>query len=191
MTATYTITSIEERFSDQGDAWLIYMDTGNPTVIASYLLPKTALQNRAAEYGIDPADIETLLDMVLHEPYIPDPTDPRNHEEDPAAKKGMRAKSWKSQGRIRKGQLVPAWLYNSDSIDQARRAHLARVDHCKANRVRVVSPKGSDPLDIIREQYAPDPGQIQALRQHVVATRQRLQVGQPARRPTIPVRSGL
>lgn len=32
--------------------------------------PHEALHWRAAEYGIDPADSATLLDIVLHEPHI-------------------------------------------------------------------------------------------------------------------------
>lgn len=32
--------------------------------------PHVALLWRAAEYGIDPADSRTLLDIVLHEPHI-------------------------------------------------------------------------------------------------------------------------
>lgn len=192
MTAkTYTVTSVEERFFEQGDAWLITMDTGTPNTIATYLLPKAALQNRAAEYGIDPADVETLLDIALHEPYIPDPTDPANHADDAAAKKGLRAKAWVSRGSIRRGQMVPAWLYNSDSIEQAREAHFARIEHCKANRVRVVSPKTADPLDVIRRQYAPDAGQVAVVRRQVEATRQRLRDWRTLRMPANPLRSGL
>lgn len=44
-------------------------DDGVVTRMA-HLIPKEAMEWRAAEYGIDPADTDTLLDIVLHEPHV-------------------------------------------------------------------------------------------------------------------------
>lgn len=40
------------------------------------VFPHSQMEWRAAEYGIDPDDVETLLDVILHEPYIPKDDDP-------------------------------------------------------------------------------------------------------------------
>jgi hypothetical protein len=40
------------------------------TVRTAYVFPKDTLEWRAAEYGLDPADTQTLLDIVLFEPHI-------------------------------------------------------------------------------------------------------------------------
>lgn len=36
-----------------------------------HVLPHSTFEWRCAEYGIDPDDLDTLLDVVLHEPWIP------------------------------------------------------------------------------------------------------------------------
>lgn len=45
------------------------------TVRTAYIFPRDTLEWRAAEYGIDPADTETLLDIVLYEPHLEIPPD--------------------------------------------------------------------------------------------------------------------
>ncbi|MEV8439190.1 hypothetical protein AB0425_17585 [Actinosynnema sp. NPDC051121] len=62
-------TGVEQR----GDHWYaqreITRDDG--TIDAgSHVFPLDTLEWRAAEYGIDPADVDTLLDVVLAEPYL-------------------------------------------------------------------------------------------------------------------------
>lgn len=63
-----------------------------------HFIPKDALEWRAAEYEIDPADIDTLLTVVLYEPLL----DGNSHEH-------------------------PKHLYNADSIAEAREYHLGRI----------------------------------------------------------------
>ncbi|MEV4892120.1 hypothetical protein AB0K48_22320 [Nonomuraea sp. NPDC055795] len=43
------------------------------------LIPHSTWEWRSAKYGIDPDDLDTLLDVVLHEPWIPDPHDALAH----------------------------------------------------------------------------------------------------------------
>lgn len=82
--------------------WVIdYLDLDGK--IRSYVFPHAALTYRAAEYGIDLDDAETLLDIVLHEHYM----DPGEHS-----------------------PYHPSFLYNTDE-ETARLAHLARVQKVK------------------------------------------------------------
>ncbi|MEV0617556.1 hypothetical protein AB0I81_29840 [Nonomuraea sp. NPDC050404] len=40
------------------------------------MMPHSTMEWRAAEYCIDPDDIDTILDVILHEPWIPAADDP-------------------------------------------------------------------------------------------------------------------
>jgi hypothetical protein len=174
---TYEVTDVTTTRAPSGqEHWQVTCSpsaAGQPVRV--HLFPKATLDYRAAEYGIDPADVGTLLDVVLHEPFIPDPTDPANHAGDAAAKKGHQVRARQDAGRVRKGDLVPAWLYNADDIDQARAAHLERIGDVKQRIAAIKPPKnGPDPLDVIRGAYVPDPARIAGHRGHVQATRRAL-----------------
>lgn len=119
--------------------------------------PKFAIEQRIAEYDLDPADIAGAIDLILHEAHIPDPTDPKNFATDAAAKKGMMAGSVKAMGAISKGQQVPLHLTNAPDRATAREAHQARIDEVKT-RITINSGKGkgllskgdtTDPLQVI------------------------------------------
>jgi hypothetical protein len=64
--------------------------------------PYDALEWRAAEYGIDPSDVDTLMDIILTEPYI--------------------AATDYEPGTT---------LYDAPSIEDARKAHLSRCAKVK------------------------------------------------------------
>lgn len=120
-----------------------------------HVFPKFTLLQRAAEYGIDPAAVDDLLDVVLHEPYAPHPDDP--DAEDPAGAAGMLSPALISRGTTRKGDLIPTTLYTAATTAAAREAHLLRIQYAKANRVLVTPPKsGTDPLDTIRQNHVAD-----------------------------------
>lgn len=78
-----------------------------------HFLPVDTLEWRAAEYGIDPADTATLLDLVLAEPHL--------SEEDWAA--GHR-------------------LHDAPDIDTARVDHLARCARAKLRHKISTRTKG-------------------------------------------------
>lgn len=150
MAATeYTIVSVTE---DSDKPWLwhvLYEDPDGQT--RGHVFPKSTLAWRAAEYGIDPTDTDTLLDIVLHEPFAPHPDDPQTAAEDPAAAAGLTSPAPVSRGRTRKGDLVPTTLYTAENTAKAREAHLLRIAHAKTHRARISPPKGrKDPLDVIR-----------------------------------------
>lgn len=62
-----------------------------------HAFPADTLEWRAAEYGIDPADLDTLLDIVIHEPFLPEPDQP------------------------------DLMLYDAPTIEDARNYHLGRI----------------------------------------------------------------
>lgn len=126
-----------------------------------HVFPKFTLEQRAAEYGIDPGAVDDLLDIVLHEPYAPHPDDP--DADDPAAAAGMLSPALVSRGTARKGDLIPTTLYTAASATEAREAHLLRIQYAKTHRVRVSTgamKRAEDPLDVIRRYHGIDPGRV-------------------------------
>ena len=139
-----------------------------------HVFPQTTLAWRAAEYGIDPNDTETLLDIVLHEHFAPHPDNPLTAADDPVLAAGMLAPAVVSRGTTRAGEPVPVTLYTADTTEQARKAHLMRIEHAKTEVVRVRAPKGHrDPLDLIR-QAGVDPDQVATFTKRVDEHRRRL-----------------
>ncbi|MFD9465326.1 hypothetical protein [Streptomyces sp. NPDC060027] len=152
----YTVQAVSEYWPNPGmPCWAVDMIKPDGS-LHRHVFPQFTLLQRAAEYGIDPAAVDDLLDVVLHEPYAPHPDDPLKGE-DPAAAAGMLSPALVSRGTARKGDLIPTTLYTAPDAATARAAHLLRIEHCKANRVRVTPPKGKkDPLDVIRGAHGVD-----------------------------------
>lgn len=155
----YTVQSVSEYWPNPDTpCWAVDMLKPDGH-LHRHVFPQLTLEQRAAEYGIDPTAVEDLLDLVLHEPYAPHPDDPEG--EDPAGAAGMLSPALVSRGTARKGDLVPTTLYTAADTTAAREAHLLRIEHGKAHRVRVVGPKGAtDPLDVIRRNHGIDPERV-------------------------------
>jgi hypothetical protein len=100
------------------------------------VIPHSTLEWRAAEYCIDPEDIDTLLDVILHEGWIPRPDD---------AIAAMQPKLAASIDEIR--DLPTCWT-RGVSDDERRTAHLARIALVKQHLVRV------DPAPLVDRQAA-------------------------------------
>jgi hypothetical protein len=135
----FEIEQVYETAGNSADWWVVVMvdESGGRN---NHAFPKDTLLWRAAEYGIDPADTATLLDIILHEPYIQDPA-----IADPPAAAAIRTTV--------AGKRVPTTLATARTQADARTAHLARIEHVKANVRRITSPQGkgvTDPLDLIR-----------------------------------------
>lgn len=97
MAVQHTIRAVERH--DKPPHWRVFFDipgADGPTVHC-HAFPQVALLWRAAEYGIDPADSRTLLQVVLHEQHM------SGHD-----------------------HTSPDFLYNCDQ-DTARKALLERV----------------------------------------------------------------
>lgn len=106
-----------------------------------YVFPTDTLEWRAAEYGIDPKDTATLLDIVLAEPHLTDEDfAPGTH------------------------------LYEAPDIDTARRAHVARCAAVKW-RHRIASRDASSPCHRIVQESPMDGEVLDLKRQLVAQHR--------------------
>jgi len=103
-----------------------------------HVFPKDIMEWRAAEYGIDPADRDTLLDIVLVEPYL-------TQEE------------WAAGFQ----------LHNAPDIATAQADHIARCAKAKL-RLRMTTRGASRSyLQKIRDESPMDPEVIAVKREHV------------------------
>lgn len=102
---TMTIVSVDQETRNGGlvELWRVVLQRPDGTT-ALHMFPADTLEWRAAEYGIDPADRDLLLDVVLAEPWMTDGVD----------------------------YTHPRALHNAETIDDARQFHLARVAEVKA-----------------------------------------------------------
>lgn len=65
---TYTLESVAP---GQGEM-LVFLLRKPDGTLHQHVAPHWIFAQRAAEYGIDPTDMDTLLDVVLHEPFADD-----------------------------------------------------------------------------------------------------------------------
>jgi hypothetical protein len=116
-------------------------EDGGTVVPYHHVLPVDTMEWRAAEYGIDPTDTATLLDMVLAEPHLT--------PEDMA--RGYR-------------------LHDAPDVATARRDHLARCAVVKL-RHRISTRAAGTALERIRSESPMDPEVIAVKAEHVVRVR--------------------
>ncbi|MFE3031588.1 hypothetical protein ACFXKY_08055 [Streptomyces canus] len=131
-----TVDFVAERLTRGTARWVVHHvdQDGNG---GGYVFPKETLEWRAAEYGLD--DVDEILDMVLHEPHLPDEPD----RDDAAARAGMVTSN--------RPDAEPITLFNATSSAEALAAHRLRIADAKKVRAVVRAPaKGKNPLDAIR-----------------------------------------
>lgn len=92
---TLRILGVEE----QGDLFAVRRADADGNEMYVHVFPKDTLEWRAAEYGIDPDDFDTLLSIVLYEPLL------SSHDVD-----------------------HPKHLFNAGSIAEARDYHLGQIN---------------------------------------------------------------
>lgn len=133
---THSVVSARESIEGNNriPCWRIEV-RGDDGSQAEYIFPKSTLEWRAAEYGIDHADIDKLIHVILHEPYLTDPEE--------------------EGGAVRGGPT----LWESPSTHQAHAAHMQRIKDCPVN----IDVAGSKHLDIIRQHHGIDPAQVREL----------------------------
>lgn len=173
----FTAQGVDEYVLGNGvECWVINF-TNERREKVPHMFPKFTLEQRIAEYDLDPADITGVLDMVLHEPYIPDPLDVRNFATDAAAKAGHTIAAARSFGRVRAGANIPVHLAIAPDRASARAAHLARIADVK-NNITIRSGKGAgilskgdttDPLRTILDNHGVDPDRVKVRAQYVQA----------------------
>lgn len=145
MPEKWTIQEAAARNVDGTPCWQVRMLRADGRTIA-HLMPQQTLEWRAAEYGIDPEDVDTLLEIVLHEPHMA-LTD--EAEDEPA--------------RYATG---PA-LWEADSTTTARVAHLRRVQACPVR----IPVRGHAALAPVRAGHRPDLTRVRAMREAVDTNR--------------------
>ncbi|PZG20593.1 hypothetical protein [Nonomuraea aridisoli] len=96
------------------------------------MLPNTEMEWRCAEYGIDPDDLDTLLEIALYEPHLPSPDDPLAWQNAACA-----ALLEEIHG------LPTCWTPGVPDVER-RAAHLARIDAVKRHMVRIEDAPHSD-----------------------------------------------
>lgn len=157
MQAKHTILRVE----DWGDKWqVVYQVEHTPTepqekmstTEHGHCFPKEIFEWRAAEYGIDPKDMDTLVDVVLSEPFL-------------------------TAEDFQPGEN----LYDAPTVTAAREAHTARCARGKL-RARLVSrgkiAHAGGVLHTLRTESPMDEGVLAVKRQYVQeqrAARQREQ----------------
>lgn len=115
-----TVESVKEHRIGDTDCWQVVTRATGDTGI-THVFPKATLEWRAAEYGIDPDDVDTLLDVVLHEQLLDEAT---------------------------AGAAVRS-LASARSTADARQAHVSRLAGVKSGHRIDLGGKDS-PLDVIR-----------------------------------------
>ncbi len=134
-----------------------------------HVFPNAALEWRSAEHAIDPEDVDTLLDVVLHEGGLPDRNDPLAYQ-DPEA-----------LAVLKDIDDLPTTFTPGVSPAERRAACLARIASVKQHRF-LVTPAAQqdrqaalvfvgssrqappDPLAPIREAVRLDPARVAAKR---------------------------
>lgn len=85
-----------------------------------HVMPTAILDIRAGEYGLHPVnDRDKIIDIVLHEPHMDPIPDEQLHRDS------------QNPGPRQAGDIVH--LYNANTVDEARTAHLARVEATKVH----------------------------------------------------------
>jgi hypothetical protein len=135
----YTVDFAELRASRGVLYWLVHKVAPNGGGHGHAFPPET-LAWRAAEYGLD--DVDEILDIILHEPYLPDEPD----RDDAALRAGLVTST--------RPDAEPITLFNAASTAEALAAHRLRIADVKETRAHVRPPgKGKDPLDAIRRAH--------------------------------------
>lgn len=141
----WTVSDTVQREVSGTPCWQVNMTRPDGST-AIHLMPADVLDWRAAEYGIDPTDVDTLLDLVLHEPHIPMTDDP---------KKGPRYADGGPD------------LWTAENTDAAREAHQARVRSCPVQ----IAVRGAKGLAAVRSGHRPDLARVRAMREMVDTNR--------------------
>ncbi|MEU1880828.1 hypothetical protein ABZ470_26275 [Streptosporangium sp. NPDC020072] len=146
-----------------------------------HIIPHSTWEWRCAEYGIDPDDTTTLLDIVLHEPWIPSPNDAMARFQ-PGAAEVLRD----THG------LPTCWTPGVSDVDRLA-AHRVRIEAVKTHRVRMVAEDRQvrqdvmayvginavapeDPLEPVKALTRLDPARVEARRLAVAWYRDNQQI---------------
>lgn len=149
----YTVDFAQLRASRGELYWLVHKIASDGAGHGHAFPPET-LEWRAAEYGL--TDVDEILDIILHEPYLPDEPD----RDDAALRAGLVTST--------RPDAEPVTLFNAASTADALAAHRLRIAEAKRVTAQVQPPaKGKDPLDTIRAAHGITPAGLRAKREAV------------------------
>lgn len=145
-----------DKATRQGDWWLVETTITADDGTTSRMLhrfPAETMEWRAAEYGIDPTDVETLLGIVMVEPWLtPD--------------------DWAAGSQLYDGTA---------DVATAQKDHLKRCAAAKKRTnitTRPATPKAAHPLDPIRADHGIDLEVVALKTEHVRRIRAGIQADQ-------------
>lgn len=145
MAEKWTVADIVSRTIEATECWEARIVRPDGTV-GVHIMPVAALEWRAAEYGIDPTDVDALLDIILHEPHMQTIDDPQHGP--------------------RYADGTPD-LWTADNTTAARDAHVARIKTCNVR----IDVRGVKALDPVRAGHRPDSDRIRKMREQVDTSR--------------------
>ncbi|MEQ4723760.1 hypothetical protein [Nonomuraea sp. B19D2] len=157
------------------------------------VMPTELLESLSAEYDIPPDDVDQLLDIALHQPFLPVPRRDRQL----AVSSALGVASPTAVAAAEQAESEPVTLWNAPTIDDARRSLLARIEELKqkvrvlpfgqssaAAKTRALNRAGlagaeaaaiveapTDPLDLIRSTAVFDKHALARKRAEVAAAR--------------------
>ena len=134
-----TVDWVSERLTRGEPRWVV-QQVDQDGAGRSHVFTKDVPEWRAAEYGL--TDVDEILDLILHEPHLPDFPD----RDDAASRVGLVTSD--------RPDAEPVTLFNAASTPDALAAHRLRIAEAKRATAHVRPPvKGKDPLDLIRTQH--------------------------------------
>lgn len=139
MVDSWNVVELKEYWANANTpCWLLKRKRDHDDRLISHLFPKMTLSARSVEYGISEEDGETLLDVVLHEPFVADPYWPDQVAgADPAVKAGLVVPSPINVGSVSIGDEVGVTCHSADTLADGCRAHQLRIEEAKNNTAAV------------------------------------------------------
>jgi hypothetical protein len=139
--------------------WIIYLQRPDGSSWAT-VIPKVAIDWRAAEYGLQ--DLDTIFDILLHEGHADDISQ-KAQEKPPMVSLRTGQPIVSKKAKI-PDEPLPS-LYEATSTTEARNAHLERIARVKESKVRMVDPQGL--LEQVKTDHQWDSDSVGAKREHV------------------------
>lgn len=140
------LKSVERKAASNGQFYLVLdmevTDDGGTTLLGRRMMPVDALEWRAAEYGIPPEDLDTLLDVVIYENFLGEPDRP------------------------------DLMLHDAPTIEDAREYHLARVKAAKDSAKKVKADADDPVRGRIKELVVMNPEAIELKKSRVKRIRE-------------------
>ena len=137
-----------------------------------HVFPHSTLEWRAAEHALDPDDVATIVDVILHERFLPSADDPLDLEHSAAAEILRETRDWptvwtpgvpdedRRQACLERIRLVKEKIGRMEAAPRAQRQ--AALKFVGSPRV---APK--DPLEPILSQARLDPVRVQSKRAYL------------------------